>query len=38
MSRVIFDIETVGKDFESLGRQIQEYLLRYAETEGEKKR
>lgn len=36
MSRVIFDIETVGKDFESLGRQIQEYLLRYAETEGEK--
>jgi DNA polymerase elongation subunit (family B) len=36
MSRVIFDIETVGKDFESLDRPIQEYLLRYAETEGEK--
>ncbi|MDI6890535.1 MAG: ribonuclease H-like domain-containing protein [Thermodesulfovibrionales bacterium] len=36
MSRVIFDIETVGKDFESLDRATQEYLLRYAETEGEK--
>jgi len=36
MSRVIFDIETVGKDFKSLDRSIQEYLLRYAETEDEK--
>jgi hypothetical protein len=36
MSRVIFDIETVGKDFESLDRPVQEYLLRYAETEDEK--
>ncbi|MEW6162501.1 MAG: ribonuclease H-like domain-containing protein [Nitrospirota bacterium] len=36
MSRVIFDIETVGKDFESLDRATQEYLLRYAETEDEK--
>jgi DNA polymerase elongation subunit (family B) len=36
MSRIIFDIETVGKDFESLDRPIQEYLLRYAETEDEK--
>lgn len=36
MSRVIFDIETVGKDFESLDRSTQEYLLRYAETEDEK--
>jgi hypothetical protein len=36
MSRVIFDIETVGKDFESLDRPVQEYLLRYAETKDEK--
>jgi DNA polymerase elongation subunit (family B) len=36
MSRIIFDIETVGKDFESLDKSTQEYLLRYAETEGEK--
>lgn len=36
MSRIIFDIETVGKDFKSLDRTTQEYLLRYAETEGEK--
>jgi hypothetical protein len=36
MSRVIFDVETVGKDFGSLDRAMQEYLLRYAETEDEK--
>ena len=36
MSRLILDIETVGKDFESLDKAIQEYLLRYAETEDEK--
>lgn len=36
MSRIIFDIETVGKDFESLDNATQEYLLRYAETEDEK--
>jgi len=36
MSRIIFDIETVGKDFESLDKATQEYLLRYAETEDEK--
>jgi len=36
MPRIIFDIETVGKDFESLDRPVQEYLLRYAETEDEK--
>jgi len=36
MSRVILDIETVGRDFESLDRTTQEYLLRYAETEDEK--
>jgi uncharacterized protein YprB with RNaseH-like and TPR domain len=33
MSRVIFDIETIGVDFESLEPAQQEYLLRYAETE-----
>jgi len=36
MSRVIFDIETVGKDFEILEKPVQEYLLRYAETQDEK--
>jgi DNA polymerase elongation subunit (family B) len=36
MSRIIFDIETVGKDFESLDTEVQEYFLKYAETEGEK--
>ena len=36
MSRVIFDIETVGKDFETLEKAVQEYLLRYAETEAAK--
>src|SRR4030042_1187898 len=36
MSRIIFDIETVGKDFESLDKATQEYLLKYAETEDEK--
>jgi DNA polymerase elongation subunit (family B) len=36
MPRIIFDIETVGRDFESLDRTTQEYLLRYAETENEK--
>ncbi len=35
MSRVIFDIETVGVDFDDLDASQQEYLLRYAETEGE---
>jgi len=36
MHRIIFDIETVGRDFESLDETTQEYLLRYAETEDEK--
>jgi len=36
MARIIFDIETVGKDFESLDKTTQKYLLRYAETEDEK--
>jgi len=35
MSRVIFDIETSGKDFDSLDRSTQEYLLRWAETDEE---
>lgn len=37
MSRIIFDIETVGKDFESLDSMTQDYLLRWAETEEEVK-
>jgi len=36
MSRVIFDIETVGKDFESLDLPTQQYLMRYAGTEDER--
>ena len=36
MPRIIFDIETVGKDFESLDKAMQEYLLRYAGTDDEK--
>ncbi len=36
MARVIFDIETVGKDFESLDVPTQEYLMRYAATEDER--
>lgn len=37
MSRIIFDIETVGKDFESLDKPVQEYMLKWAESEGDKK-
>jgi 3'-5' exonuclease len=33
MSRIIFDIETVGKDFESFDKATQEYLLKWTETE-----
>ncbi len=36
MSRVIFDIETAGKDFDSLDPAVQEYLLRWAESDDEK--
>ncbi len=36
MARVIFDIETVGKDFESLDTATQEYFLRFAGSEDEK--
>jgi len=35
MARIVFDIETAGKDFESLDTPTQEYLLRRAETEEE---
>jgi DNA polymerase elongation subunit (family B) len=33
MTRIIFDIETVGKDFDSLDKSTQDYLLRYADSE-----
>lgn len=33
MSRIIFDIETIGRDFDSLDKSTQDYLLRWAETE-----
>jgi len=33
VSRIIFDIETVGADFDRLDLSQQEYLLKYAETE-----
>lgn len=32
-SRLIFDIETVGQPFQELGSDVQEFLLRYADTE-----
>lgn len=35
MSRIIFDIETAGKDFDSLDKGTQEYLLKWAESEEE---
>jgi DNA polymerase III epsilon subunit-like protein len=37
MSRIIFDIETAGKDFDSLEPSVQDYLLRWADTEEERK-
>ena len=33
--KLVFDIETVGFDFESLSESQQEYLLRYAEKEND---
>jgi DNA polymerase elongation subunit (family B) len=36
LSRVIFDIETAGKDMAELDSSIQEYLMRFAETEEER--
>ncbi|MBF0557875.1 MAG: ribonuclease H-like domain-containing protein [Nitrospirae bacterium] len=38
MSSVIFDIETVGTDFDSLDPASQEYFLKYAEDEKEARR
>jgi DNA polymerase elongation subunit (family B) len=38
MKRIIFDIETVGMDFDSLDQSTQDYLLRWAETEEEEER
>lgn len=38
MSKIIFDIETVGMDFDSLDLSTQEYLLKWAETEEEEER
>ncbi len=35
MSRIIIDIETVARDFDSFDKVTQEYLLRWAETEEE---
>lgn len=37
MSRIIFDIETAGKDFDRLEPAVQDYLLKWADTEDEKK-
>lgn len=37
MSRIVFDIETVGKDFETLEGPVQEYMLRWADSDDEKK-
>ena len=36
MSRLIFDIETIGVDFETLDRASQEYLLKFAESAEDK--
>ncbi len=37
MLRIIFDIETAGKNFDHLEPAVQEYLLRWAETDEDKK-
>ncbi len=37
MSRVIFDIETVGRDFDSLEKPVQDYLMRWAESDEERR-
>jgi len=37
MSRIIFDIETAGRDFDSLEPAVQDYMLRWAETDEDKK-
>lgn len=33
MSKIVFDIETIGVDFESLQQDEQDYILKYAEDE-----
>ena len=38
MGRVIFDIETVGADFDSLDPAVRDYLLKWAEDEEEEER
>jgi len=38
VGRVIFDIETVGADFDTLEPAVQEYLVKWAESEEEKER
>lgn len=35
-NRLIFDIETIGHPFEELGSDVQEFLLRYADTDEKK--
>lgn len=37
MSKIIFDIETVGREIDSFDKDTQEYLLKWAETEDEVK-
>ncbi len=36
MAKVVFDIETLGQDFELLDESSQEYFLRFADTEDKK--
>jgi 3'-5' exonuclease len=38
VGRIIFDIETVGADFDTLEPAVQEYLVKWAESEEEKER
>ncbi len=38
MSRIIFDIETIGKDFDSLEEPVRNYLLQWAESEEEREK
>lgn len=35
-NKIVFDIETIGADFETLDEKSQEYLLKYAKDEAEK--
>lgn len=38
MSRIIFDIETVGADFDSLDPSTQQYLLKWAENDDDEEK